>query len=105
MRRKVRTDCSYVIYRAICMLTGKSYVGLTRKGSTTPRNATHLRWNKHLSRARCENQDWALYQHLRTVTSTFGHEVLEVVRGRKEAYAREREIVKELKPELNSQYN
>lgn len=104
-RRKTRQDCVYVIYRAVCDATGLCYVGLTRRGNTTPRKAVHLRWAKHQSRARCENRAWALYEHMREGYTEFSHEVLETVRGRAAAYAREREIVLEQAPQLNTQYN
>lgn len=103
-RRKTRRDCTYVIYRAVCVATGLCYVGLTRKGSTTPRKAMLTRWAKHESRARCENRAWAIYDHMRDGFVDFEHEVLETVRGRAAAYARERELVKEMRPELNTQY-
>jgi hypothetical protein len=34
----------------------------------------------------------------------WSHEVITVIRGRAEAYAYERALVKELEPELNDQY-
>ena len=64
------------------------------------------RWRKHKSRARNENRLWALYVYLKTggLELEWEHRVLEIVRGRKAAYAREREIVKDRAPSLNDQY-
>ncbi len=106
MKRRARRDSNYVIYEALCEDTGAAYIGLTRKGNTTATRAVKERWRRHLSRARCENRKWALYVYLKTggLTMTWSHSILEIVRGRAEAYARERELVKSVKPLLNDQY-
>lgn len=103
--RKIRSDCNYIIYEAVSE-RGENYIGLTRKSESTVRKSVLERWRKHKSRARNENRLWALYVYLKTGGLDMGweHRVLEIVRGRKEAYAREREIVKELQPTLNDQY-
>lgn len=103
--RKIRSDCNYIIYEARDEL-GQNYIGLTRKTMTTVSKSVLERWRKHKSRARNENRLWALYVYLKTggLEHSWEHRVLEIVRGRKEAYAREREIVKELQPTLNDQY-
>jgi hypothetical protein len=104
-RRTPRKDCNYIIYEARDE-RGENYIGLTRKTMTTVNKSVLERWRKHKSRARNENRLWALYVYLKTggLELNWEHRVLEIVRGRKEAYAREREIVKELKPTLNDQY-
>lgn len=106
MKRTARRDSNYIIYEAVCEATGASYIGLTRKGSTTPTKAVKERWRKHLSRARNEDRKWTLYVYLKTggLTMSWSHRILEIVRGRAEAYAREREIVKQHQPQLNDQY-
>ena len=104
-RRTPRQDCNYIIYEARDE-RGENYIGLTRKTMTTVNKSVLERWRKHKSRARNENRLWALYVYLKTggLELNWEHRVLEIVRGRKEAYAREREIVKELTPSLNDQY-
>lgn len=107
MTRKVaRTDCSYVIYEAVSS-SGQNYIGVTRKAGKTPKRAIEIRWIKHLSRARCEMREWKLYVYLREqgLDKEWTHNILEVVRGRGDAYARERIIVKERRPTLNDQYS
>ncbi len=103
-RRTPRRDCNYVIYEARDQ-HGESYIGLTRKTSTEAKSI-RTRWSKHLSRARCEAREWTLYQYLRSgaLDHSWTHRVLAVIRGRAEAYARERELVKALEPTLNDQY-
>lgn len=104
-RRTPRKDCSYIIYEVVSE-AGDSYIGLTRKGSLTADKAVKERWRKHTSRARNEDRKWALYVYLKTggLTMSWTHRIIEIVRGRAEAYAREREIVKTVRPQLNDQY-
>ena len=102
-KRTARKDSNYVIYAAIHQ--GKVYIGLTRKGTTTVNKAVKERWRKHISRARCEDRDWELYRYIKAGNWTdWEHEVITVIRGRAEAYAYERELVKLYQPELNDQY-
>jgi hypothetical protein len=104
-RRTPRRDCSYVIYEARDEL-GNNYIGLTRKTESTAAKSVQERWRRHLSRARNENRLWTLYIYLKTggLELAWEHRVLEVIRGRAEAYARERLLVKTLEPTLNHQY-
>jgi GIY-YIG catalytic domain len=103
MKRTARKDSNFVIYAATH--NGSSYIGLTRKGSTTVSRAVKERWRKHISRAKHEAQDWRLYNYIRAGNWTdWEHEVITVIRGRAEAYAFERALVKEIEPELNDQY-
>lgn len=104
-KRTARADSNFVIYRAVSE-RGEDYIGLTRKGERTVEGAVKERWHKHTSRARNENRKWALYIYLKSggLNLSWTHEVLAVIRGRAEAYAQEREIVKTLRPALNEQY-
>jgi len=104
-RRTPRKDSSYVIYEMTSEL-GDSYIGLTRKGAVTPVKAVAERWRKHKSRARNEDRKWALYVYLKTggLDLTWTHKIITIIRGRAEAYAYERELVKQVLPELNDQY-
>lgn len=103
--RKIRSDCNYIIYEAVSEL-GENYIGLTRKTESTVGRSIAERWRRHRSRARNENRLWALYVYLNSggLDLAWEHRVVEIVRGRRAAYARERELVKELQPTLNDQY-
>ena len=102
-RKTARKDSNYVIY--VATHNGQSYIGLTRKGSTTVKKAVAERWRKHISRAKHEDRDWELYRYIKAGNWTdWEHSVIEVVRGRAEAYAYERELVKAFQPALNDQY-
>jgi hypothetical protein len=85
---------------------GNNYIGLTRKSLPNANKVVAERWRKHKSRAKNENRLWALYIYLKTggLDLAWSHRVLAVIRVRKEAYAYERGLVKELAPSLNDQY-
>ena len=85
---------------------GDSYIGLTRKSLPNADKVIAERWRKHKSRAVNENRLWALYIYLKSggLDMTWTHTVIDVIRGRAEAYATERIIVKAVEPELNDQY-
>jgi hypothetical protein len=104
-RRKTRSDCNYIIYE-MTDERGANYVGLTRKSAPNTNKVVQERWRKHKSRARNENRLWALYIYLKSggLELTWTHRVITIIRGRKEAYAYERELVKEMQPSLNDQY-
>lgn len=105
-KRTARKDSTFIIYEVVAS-DGNNYIGLTRKGSTTVLKAVMERWRKHRSRAVNELRDWALYTHLRNggLAMQWEHKIIAIVRGRAEAYAQERSVVKEQQPTLNTQYN
>jgi hypothetical protein len=102
-KRTARKDSNYIIY--VATHNGQSYIGLTRKGTVTVQKAVKERWRKHISRAKHEDRAWALYQYIKSGNwDGWEHTVLDIIRGRAEAYAYERELVKQIQPELNDQY-
>lgn len=103
MVRKKRNDRNYVLYRICAETTGDSYIGLTVASGRAFLRSVKVRVQKHLSRARTENKDWAFCQFIRENPDVqLQYEVIEVVRGRKPAYQRERELIAELEPTLNT---
>jgi hypothetical protein len=103
MKRTARKDSNYIIY--VAEHNGSAYIGLTRKGSTTVNKAVKERWRKHISRAKHEDRAWELYKYIKAgAWDGWTHSVISIIRGRAEAYAYERELVKAIQPELNDQY-
>lgn len=97
--RKKRNDRNYVLYRLF--VDGQEYIGLTVSNGRAFLRSVKVRVQKHISRANVENKDWTLCEALR-VADVVEYEVLEVIRGRKAAYQRERELIAEYQPELNT---
>jgi len=101
--RKKRSDRNHVLYMVTCEDTGDTYVGLTVALGQAYLKSVKIRWQKHMSRARCENKDWNFCNALRVLDECdWRYQVLEVVRGRKNAHQRERELIRDLNPTLNT---
>ena len=100
--RKRRQDTKHVVYCITNTATGQQYIGITVCGQQV-RRALKVRMQKHVRRAVTENKDWALCNSIReygTLAHTYG--IVEFVRGRKPAHARERQLIAEFNPALNS---
>lgn len=96
--RKKRNDRNYILYQL--NVDGQTYIGLTVAVGRAFLRSVKVRVQKHMSRARIESKDWTLCQALRDAESV-EYSVLEVVRGRKTAYQRERQLIAEYTPQLN----
>lgn len=101
MRAK-RSDRNHIIYQ----IQGPEgiYVGVTAKTESTVLKSLRARIAKHYYRAQKETKDWTLCALLRTYASKddIDVRVLEIVRGKREAHARERELIRELRPFYNT---
>ncbi len=100
--RKKRTDRTHIIYE-IRTAQG-SYVGVTAKTETTVLKSLKARAAKHFYRAKKEAKDWLLCEVLRGYTSKEDIDIraVELIRGKKAAHTRERELIAVMNPELNT---
>jgi hypothetical protein len=98
MRRK-RSDRNHVLYQLT--IGDQTYIGLTVAIGQAYLRSVKVRVQKHMSRAKKETKDWAICEALRE-SEVVQYEVLEVVRGRKAAHSRERELIAEYEPSLNT---
>ena len=103
-QRKRRSDRNQVIYFIEDVLTHDVYIGLTAlsyKGNV--RKTLNRRMQKHMQRALAENKDWGLSRALRERgAERFVFGVIEIVRGKKAAHARETELINTMQPALNT---
>jgi hypothetical protein len=97
--RKKRSDRNHVLYQLT--IGEQTYIGLTVAIGQAYLRSVKVRVQKHLSRAKKEQKDWAICEALRGDDS-IQYEVLEVVRGRKAAHSRERQLIAEYQPSLNT---
>lgn len=99
--RKRRTDRNHIIYQIT--VDGQAYVGITYKEKTVA-HSLQRRAHKHYYRATVEQKQWLLCKALRTLASKELIDIrpLEIVRGKAQAHKRERELIAEMKPQLNS---
>ena len=100
--RKKRVDRTHIIYEL--RVNGLSYIGVTAKTESTINKSVLSRAAKHYYRAQKEAKNWALCNALRSVASKNDIEVLvhETLRGKALAHKRERELIKQFNPELNT---
>ena len=100
--RKRRSDTKHAIYCITNVITNEQYVGITVCGSQV-RRALKVRIQKHIRRALTENKSWALCDSIRRFgTDAFTYGLVEVVRGRLAAHAKERELIRAYNPALNT---
>jgi len=99
--RKKRSDRTHIIYM---LQSGEDfYIGVTAKTVGTVNKSVQVRFNKHVYRSRSEDKSWALYECMRERgVDTFNVLIVDVVRGKTEAHKLERELIREFKPNLNT---
>ena len=102
--RKRRTDRNQVIYFIQDKVTLEYYIGLTAlcyNGNV--RKTLTRRMQKHMQRALTETKNWGLSRALRERgAECFVFGVVEVVRGKRPAHARETLLINTLQPALNT---
>ena len=98
--RKKRSDRTHIVYQII--VAGQSYIGITAKTAGTIEKSLQDRFMKHVYRARREAKDWPLYNAMREHGDDNAFvDVVCILRGKAEAHALERVIIRELQPQLN----
>lgn len=100
-KRKPRADRKHIVYElTVC---GKSYVGVAVVLAGSPKKTLHRRFQKHVQRALAEQHVWKLCVAIREHgPETFTKKIVQVVRGKVAAHEIERELIRTLKPELNT---
>jgi hypothetical protein len=93
---------NHIIYEL--RVNGQNYIGVTAKTQDTIRKSIQARVAKHWYRAQTEGLDWLLCQALRSIATREQIEVCihEMVQGKAQAHRRERALIRELRPILNS---
>ena len=101
-KSKRRNDCRHVVYCLENSLTGEQYIGIT-VASGNVNTALKIRVQKHVRRALTENKTWTLCKAIREHgAENFVYWIMETVRGRLAAHARERELISTFGPALNT---
>jgi len=99
--RKKRTDRTHVIYKI--MSGADFYIGVTAKTESTVLKSVKTRINKHIYRSRSEDKSWALYEAIRERgCGAFAFAIVAVVRGKTAAHQMERALIREMRPNLNT---
>jgi hypothetical protein len=97
-----RAERNHIIYEIVTPVG--SYIGVTAKTETTVLKSLLSRAAKHYYRAKRESYEWALCQYLRTLEdkSLIDIRAVEMVVGKQSAHSRERELIRQLNPTLNT---
>ena len=94
---------NYKLFIYSISIKGREYIGVTVVDQGRVMPSLTRRWNKHVRRALTENKDWKLCIAIRKYgPDNFHVGVIEVVRGKSAAHIRERELIRERKPKLNT---
>lgn len=103
IKRKKRSDRRHIIYMLTNIQTNERYLGITVVEKVKPEISLVIRWQRHIHRAFTDNKDWALCKSIREHGPlSWDKDIIEIVRGKAEAHKRERELIREFAPELNS---
>ena len=101
--RKKRSDRNHIIYELYNNENHKRYIGVTACIGRAFNYSVLRRFQKHMSRAKQENKDWALYNDMRKYgPDVYDVYVFDIVRGKAEAHRIEREQLKLNDYKLNS---
>lgn len=101
MARKRRSDRNHVIYQ-ITAPNGDRYIGITFVRGRAFKRSAKIRWEAHVRNALDYGRDNLLSLSIREHgVENFSREILEVVRGKRATHERERELIAEIRPELN----
>lgn len=100
-KRKARSDRKHIVYSLT--VGTREYIGVTFVDKGRVNASLARRWRKHVNRALTEGRDWKLCVAIRKHgPEAFTVSVLEVVRGKVAAHERERELIRERNPKLNT---
>jgi len=101
-KRRRRSDSTHAVYCLENTITGEQYIGITVASGSVNR-ALKVRVQKHIQRALNEDKPWTLCAAIRAYgAESFTYWLVEKVRGRLAAHARERELIREYAPALNT---
>jgi len=100
--RKRRQDTNHAVYTITNLVTGEYYIGITVISGGVARSLK-VRFQKHVRRAVTENKVWALCNSIREYGADLHRvDLVEKIRGRKPAHQRERELIRQYQPALNT---
>jgi hypothetical protein len=100
-KRKRRSDRNHIVY--MLKVRSYAYIGVTVVSNGSVSKSMRRRWLKHVQRALTEDRSWKLCEAIRKFgADAFEVEVLEVVRGKSQAHTVERDLIRKIKPKLNT---
>lgn len=106
MPRKRRSDRTHIIYQLTNTVTAETYIGITVAVGRAFQKSVKDRLRRHIVRAHNENHDWAICNSIRQHgPAAFNWQIVEFTRGKAAAHKREVELIRDLRPALNTASN
>lgn len=95
MNRKKRSDRNHCVYVIENLITNERYIGITAADGRAFKASIMERFNKHISRAKCEHEKkYSLYENMREYgIQNFKISLICVIRGKSEAHEYESSLI------------
>ena len=101
--RKKRSDRNHIIYKLTNTVTNEIYIGVTAVTGRAYLKSLRSRWIRHIYKAKIGMAEYPISISIRTHgEESFTREILTLVRGKKNAFQTESELINEIKPALNT---
>ena len=101
--RKKRSDRNHIIYKLTNNVTNESYIGVTVVRGRAYLKSLRSRWIRHIYKANIGMAEYPISISIRTHgEESFTREILQIVRGKKNAFQTESQLINEIKPTLNT---
>mgnify|MGYP001055979242 FL=1 len=101
--RKKRKDRNHIIYKLTNEVTNETYIGVTVVTGRAYLKSLRSRWIRHIYKATKCLAEYPISESIRTYgEESFHREIIEIVRGKSNAFEREAELINEYRPSLNT---
>ena len=101
--RKKRSDRNHIISQLTNEVTNETYIGVTVVTGRAYLKSLRSRWIRHIYKATKCLAEYPISQSIRQHgEESFKREIIEIVRGKANAFHREAELINEHKPALNT---
>jgi hypothetical protein len=102
-KRKKRSDRNHLIYQLTNTVTGEKYIGVTVVSGRAYLKSLRSRWIRHIYKAGVLMAEYPISESIRTYgEESFKREILTLVRGKKNAFKKEAELINLIHPKLNT---
>ncbi len=101
--RKKRSDRNHIIYKLTNTVTNETYIGVTVVTGRAYLKSLRSRWIRHIYKAKIGMAEYPISISIRTHgEESFTREIITLVRGKKNAFQTEAQLINEIKPILNT---
>ena len=102
-KRKKRSDRNHIIYQLTNTVNGEKYIGVTVVTGRAYLKSLRSRWIRHIYKATKAMAQYPISESIREYgEQAFTREILTKVRGKKNAFEMESQLINEIRPKLNT---